>query len=363
MYNIIISHYKNKSKSTSAFTIVELLIVIVVVAILAVIIIVAYNGVTRNAVEAAMQSDLKNTSDNLTQQIMKNGVYPDELGTFAITSGENTLTYDKRTATKFCLSVSSPKTVKSFFVTEEGTVTEGLCPIVDGSYIQTIAGTNCPTARTRVVDARDNHTYWVQKLADGKCWMLTNLAYAGDGTSTYLDTKALTNGTGGSETYTIPSYYVVPSTTNFTTEPTAPSTSTDGTGQYGYLYNWCGAMGGQATAACANASTPTPTESISVCPANWRLPTNNSGEFAALNTNINGGLTNTDSGLRTAWFGQRSGYWGAGAFGAGGTYGRYWTSTPNGGTGAYALRFGGSYVYPAEFFGKPFAAAVRCVAI
>jgi hypothetical protein len=111
--------------------------------------------------------------------------------------------------------------------------------ITDGSVMQTITAANRPSTHTRGVDARDNYTYWVQKLADGKCWMLTNLAYVGSGTNTYSDTKTLTNGTaGGPQTYTIPSYYVIPSTTNCTTEPTDPSTSTTGTGQYGYLYNW-----------------------------------------------------------------------------------------------------------------------------
>lgn len=45
-------------KSTSGFTIVELLIAIVVVAILAAISVVAYRGVTQRATEAALQSDL-----------------------------------------------------------------------------------------------------------------------------------------------------------------------------------------------------------------------------------------------------------------------------------------------------------------
>src|SRR5680860_336140 len=230
------------------------------------------------------------------------------------------------------------------------------------SYIQTITAASCPSTRTQVQDARDSHTYWVQKLADGKCWMLTNLGYAGSGTNTYSDIKTLTNGTGGSMTYTVASYYVTPSTTNFTTEPTAPSTSTTGLGQYGYLYNWCAAMGGQATAACANATTPTPITTTSICPSGWRLPAGS--EFGVLNTAINGGSTTTEAGLIGApWLAQRGGYWGGG-FSFQGNYGYYWSYTQNSALYAYDLVFFSGAVYPTtSYMNKNFGYAVRCIAV
>lgn len=48
------------NKTTSGFTIVELLIVIVVIAILAVISIVAYNGIQNRLYNSAVQQDLRN---------------------------------------------------------------------------------------------------------------------------------------------------------------------------------------------------------------------------------------------------------------------------------------------------------------
>ncbi len=232
-------------------------------------------------------------------------------------------------------------------------------------YIQTITAANCPTTRTQVQDARDSHTYWVQKLADGKCWMLTNLGYAGSGTNTYSDTKTLTNGTGGSTTYTVASYYVTPSTTNFTTEPTAPSTSTDGTGQYGYLYNWCAATGGDlASSGCSSTiTTPLPVTTASICPAGWRLPTSNGGEFTALNTAINGGSTTTDAGLiGTPWLAQRGGSWSSGFYNQG-SNGYYWSSTQYSATSAYFLLFNSTFVGPANNNSKYNGFAVRCVAV
>ncbi len=140
------------------------------------------------------------------------------------------------------IATSSDLPGVSYFTTQEGTVRSGTCPIgaTDSTAMQTITTDTCPTARIRAVDARDNHTYWVQKLADGRCWMLTNLAYAGGGTNTHGDVKTITNSTGNAPSSTTASYYIPTGTTTFTTEPTAPSTSTTGSGQHGFgcSYGW-----------------------------------------------------------------------------------------------------------------------------
>ena len=194
--------------------------------------------------------------------------------------------------------------------------------------------------------------------------MLTNLGYAGSGTNTYSDIKTLTNGTGGSTTYTVASYYVTPSTTNFTTEPTAPSTSADGTGQYGYLYNFCGANGGQTgNGACSNTVSTAVNTTISICPSGWRLPTSNSGEFTVLNTAINGGSTTIDAGLiGTPWLAQRGGHWYNGFWNQG-TIGNYWSSIINSGPSAYSLYFRSGWVYPTYDQSKDSGLAVRCIAV
>jgi uncharacterized protein (TIGR02145 family) len=235
-------------------------------------------------------------------------------------------------------------------------------PAQDGTEMQQITIKNCPTSKIRGVDARDTRTYWVQKLADGKCWMLTNLAYAGGGTNTYGDTKTITN--GNTVSYTAP-YYMIPAGANPTTNPTNPSTSTTGMGQYGYLYNWCAAMGAQtSTSACANATTPAPNTSISICPSGWRLPTSNStGEFQALATAI--GATNNAEGstlFRSTWLGMYSGRW-YNSFGSQGGYGYYWSSTQSSAAGAYYLYFSSSSVSPSYDYDNQAGFAVRCVAV
>jgi uncharacterized protein (TIGR02145 family)/prepilin-type N-terminal cleavage/methylation domain-containing protein len=378
-HNSIVDRFKKHhaessySKTSLGFTIVELIVVIVVIGILAAITIVSYTGVTSRANIAVMQSDLSNSANQLKIYQATYGSYPTALTnncpslptadtTLCLkTSPNNTYTYTSNGTTFSLVETNSNGT--AYNVTDSTSPVAGA--IITGSpYIQTITATNCSSTRTQVQDARDGHTYWIQKLADNKCWMLTNLGYAGSGTNTYSDTKTLTDGTGGSTTYTVASYYVTPSTTNFTTEPTAPSTSTTGSGQYGYLYNFCGANGGQTgNGACSSTDSTAVNTAISICPAGWRLPIGNGGEFGALNTAINGGSTTTDAGLiGTPWLAQRGGYWSSG-FSNQGSGGYYWSSTQSSATFAYSLYFVSTIVGPAYNNNKYYGFAVRCVAV
>ena len=173
--------------------------------------------------------------------------------------------------------------------------------------------------------------------------MMTNLAYAG---ATYTEAR-----------------YYVPAGANPTVNPTPPSTSTNGTGQYGYLYNYCAAMGGQNTAACAYSSTPVPNPNLNICPSGWRLPTGSSGgDFQILNTNINDGRTNTDAGLLSKGLFQYSGYW-YNSFNNQGNRGGYWSSTQSSVTNAFLLGFYNTESTPVSYNdGKYGGFSVRCVA-
>lgn len=326
-----------------------------------------------------LKSDLANAARQLGLEKAEQDRYPGDDG--ATTSGDflnrsagTTFQYT-RTGNSYCLTATSDRSgVPAFYISstnttpQEGTCTGHTGPsmgggggsITNGDPIQNVTDANCPTDRTMTVDVRDNHTYWVQKLADGKCWMLTNLAYAGGGTNTYGDTKTLAVSCGA--TYTTACYYI-PTGANPTTNPTEPSTATTGTGQYGYFYNWCAAMGGQATAACANATTPVPDTSVSICPAGWRLPTANGGEFSDLNNVINEGSGYSDAGWLTTWLAQRGGSWYEGVYYSQGSQGLYWSSTQD------PLGYGNSMNFSSSMFGDAFGSAktgggaVRCVAI
>lgn len=383
---------KNKHISQkSGFTIVELLVVIIVIAILATIGFVQYIGMQDRAREAVLRSDLTAAAEILNIDQVRSGEYPESMddadrggGLPASPETEYQYSFDNSTTPPtFCLTgINGPI---ALYITQDGVIGEGTCDghagpvagggdedgggeggaaIADGSLMQEITDENCPGDRTRAVDARDNNTYWVQRLDDGKCWMLTNLAYAGGGSAAYGDTKTISYSANG-ESYT-DAYYFISSNANITTEPSNPSVSTDGGSsnpQYGYFYNWCAAMGVQiGTGACASVYTPLPDANVSICPAGWRLPA--ASEFTALNDAVNGGSTTTDIGLRTIWLGQRGGgYYDYGRGFIQGSSGMYYSSTQSANTAAVYLEFSNLSVNPVKVANsKRTAYPVRCIA-
>jgi len=159
-----------------------------------------------------------------------------------------------------------------------------------------------------------------------------------------------------------------PADSNPTTSLQTPSTATDGgvstaTRQFGLLYNWCAAMGGQPAACQTTAATPAdPT--INICPAGWRLPTggvsNNANEFWNLNQAINNGL-NTPVGLLNNSLFQYSGLFGSGSFTSIGIVGFYWSSTVFNVANSRVLNFSAGSVGPADGTNRGFGLTVRCV--
>ena len=239
--------------------------------------------------------------------------------------------------------------------------------------LQRINKFNCPSdSLTRAYDARDNRSYWVKTMADGKCWMLSNLAYGGGGVNTYGDVRTLTDGSSNtSGTATLPKYYNnVDDKGTFTEEPKNPSTSTNGYGQLGYLYNFCAANGGQTgNGACSESSSTAVNTGISVCPAGWRLPITGStgGEFKALNDSINGGsLTSHEKLLsvglfkhRGAWYKIPAGTWEFSGWGIG----YYWSSTQKSVTDGASFKIMPNDIDVNYMYGKMGAFSVRCVVI
>lgn len=369
--------YKRYFSPQRAFTIVELLIVIVIIAILAAITVVAYNGVQARAVKTALQSDLRNAATKVALDKAEKGTYPTtQAGALALFTPSAGTYYEYSTpdgGATYLMTITSDKAgAPAYCQKSDGSLTEGACPGHSASppapiaLMQTVTTANCPTTRTVYADARDNHTYWVQKLG-GKCWMLTNLAYAGGGTNTYGDVKTIVNGEAEERTFTAPRFYVPPGA-NATTNPAQPSTSTDGTGQYGYLYNYCAAWGAQTgTSACIDGTSPAANTSVSICPAGWRLPTGTySGELAALATLVNGGTPNpsNDSTLRTGALFQRSGLrgWLSLGFDNQGVVGILWSSSTGSAQYGQGMDYSANATTQTNQY-KPHGYAVRCVAV
>lgn len=124
-------------KSTSGFTIVELLIAIIVIGILAAITTVAYNSIQRNAAEGSLRSDLAGAAKQLEVDKAFLRQYPASLaaaddGKGIKASSGNTLSYELIDGgKKYCLTATSSRQgVPSFNVSSEnGAPQQGECPV------------------------------------------------------------------------------------------------------------------------------------------------------------------------------------------------------------------------------------------
>lgn len=128
-----------KSNKQSGFTIVELLIVIVVIGILAAITIVAYNGITQQAVIASVSSDLKGAAKQLAIDQTLNSAYPTTVaaannGAGLKASPGTTYQYAVNNTANpqiFCLIATSSSST-SYFITSGGAPTAGNCTVPYG---------------------------------------------------------------------------------------------------------------------------------------------------------------------------------------------------------------------------------------
>ena len=198
----------------------------------------------------------------------------------------------------------------------------------DPNYVPTVT----------LTDTRDNNTYTISKLADGKCWMTQNLR---------IINKTIT-----------------PADSNVTANYTIPASSISGFSSYdisnayvdsdGGFYTWHTATAGTGTQSMSSGNT-----SFSICPKGWRLPASGaSGEFQALYNNYNSSSALTSNPvhftLSGSVYSSSRNYRGLRGF--------YWSSTVGSSISAHDLYLNASDVYPADGNIKVSGLSVRCIA-
>ena len=273
-----------------------------------------------------------------------------------------------------------------------------LLTLADATNMQDLASNDYCTGTTIgdtaiLTDSRDGTTYTVGKLADGKCWMLDNLAL--DLTnSSVLNAMSETNTNAsnttlgylkGTSTGTTSDKYATAKVTNWTSDYSfsAPlvnmtnkdviptdATSTAGGYKIGGYYNYCAASAGSycyGNGTSAGASSGNATEDI--CPAGWRMPTGNtSGEYSALANAIYGSTGSTSN--ATDYANYRSalrlpipGYFFDGTADAQGIFGGFWSSIRNENDDMYLLHLDTSVIYPTDSnVSRISGYSLRCVA-
>ena len=195
--------------------------------------------------------------------------------------------------------------VKSEGSIQDSTTVSTVCNRLTAATPSTAKTLNSVSALT---DQRDNQTYAIAKLADGKCWMIENLRLEADDTRT-PEKQALAQGygtsttygkfsgladaesTGFTGTYTANSLYYsgtqegtasidigtsnypgyrMPryNNTNTSARASSPATNTVAIYSYGNYYTWHAAIADLAYNGTNNQSTT----STSLCPKGWHLP-------------------------------------------------------------------------------------------
>ena len=266
-----------------------------------------------------------------------------------------------------------------------------------------------------LTDQRDNNTYAIAKLADGKCWMIENLRLADkdssnndielSATNTNSPSLPLTNVYSSSTTSNHLSASTNPTSTawctnsnaacynqsmlytgNTTERGTNPATGAN-TYSYGNYYNWYSATAGNGK---YSTSTDNSATAGDICPTGWTLPesgdkTNMAAEknnFYKLGLSL--GLSapaNYDNETWPYWTGSPEGLYASYAFRAypnnflysgnvygssvlnRGSYGVYWSKSALSSVSAYYSSFLSSNVSPSNYGGnKFFGFSVRCLA-
>ena len=245
--------------------------------------------------------------------------------------------------------------------------------------LQTFSSTRCGTMSTgdllALRDERDSDTYMVAKLADGNCWMTENLRLDPSTTSftasnTNNPTPAFINEASTSQTATTLCNEdsstcvdkVMFNANNLDRTLTA-SPDTDNASSwysYGMMYGWYTATAGNGSFEMSSGNV-----SGDICPAGWRLPTGGtSGEFVDL-VNALTGSNSTETNNNLLAFPNNfiySGDYNYNISGGRGSYGRFWSATPDGKIKAFRLGVAASAgATPANSWNKWDAFAVRCI--
>ena len=191
-----------------------------------------------------------------------------------------------------------------------------------------------------LTDTRDNNTYTISKLADGKCWMTQNLRIAGK-TITPADSDVTSN-------YTIPASSI----SGFNAYDTSNAYVDSDSG----FYNWYTATAGTGTRSFSAQGQNT---TASICPKGWRLPTGgDNGEFKILYNNYHSSSALRSNPVNLTLSGYVSSSWHHNQ----GSYGYYWSATVYLSSDAYGMNLDTSGVNPASRNNKALGFSVRCIA-
>ena len=254
-------------------------------------------------------------------------------------------------------------------------------------YMQDVTTADCTTTPRTVYDSRDERQYTMRRLADGKCWLLDNLALDianptvlanidSNTTNASSTTLGYLKGTTTRDPSTDPDgNYATAGVANWTSgssnsAPLVNATAVDSTaepnsggyddGKYGAYYNYCAATAGSYCYGNGNnAGTALGNATEDICPAGWRMPTSgDSGDYKALWTAYSQDFNNFVGALRT----PVAGHYSNGQFYTQGSRGYFWSSTlADNGYYINGLSIIDGMVTPTNSYSRASGRSVRCL--
>ena len=291
-----------------------------------------------------------------------------------------------------------------------------LCGTGTGSLTQAPTnGTANLSSVSALTDQRDNQTYAIAKLADGKCWMIENLrldnqyTVGNNQTDSTVTNESLSQGynssfiglagsesadfkdsttpnslyttesnvagkntiSGSNQGYRFPRYNKLNTPADPANRPTSPTSNTftndattPGMYSYGNYYTWAAVIA-DTTNYTSKVHTTT-----SICPKGWSMPQgdNTSAGFAKLDRDMGGtGANQSTAEASNRWRKYPtnllySGYFNTSSARSRGSVGYYWSSTASGPSYSYNLYLASTYAHPGTaYYVKNFGYTARCV--
>ncbi len=296
--------------------------------------------------------------------------------------------------------------VKSQGNLQDSTKVASVCSSLTQAPIDGTANLSSVSALT---DQRDNNTYAIARLADGKCWMIENLRLADKDSSNNDIELSATNTNNPSLPLTNIYDATNPTTSNHlsaSTNPTStawctshsaacddqsmlytgnttergtnPATNAN-TYSYGNYYNWYSATAGHGKYSITSGDT-----AGDICPSGWRLPLGNTstgnieqgesdvanrvGGFSYLDRKMGGtGQTQSTAADSLRWRKYPVNFLYSGVVSSNslfnrGDVGLYWSSTAYSDSVAYSLDLSSSNVFPGTNYSvKLYGRTIRCL--
>ena len=168
-------------------------------------------------------------------------------------------------------TIDAPTLSQTYFTTGSSDATLSASATYVDTEMQNLDSSSCTTTPSMVYDNRDGRVYTIQRLLDGKCWMVENLDLGRTALTTDL-TNSNTNLSSTIPSSTFNSWKRTSGSQTYNNGIFIPLDGLDSVNHqpFATLYNYYATSAGTISGSENNVNSQ-----YDICPAGWRLPTGN----------------------------------------------------------------------------------------